>query len=155
MTKRLISGRWFFWLGRAVAAGAFLFFQKSGVCLIKWPETNNKKTDFESTTFLTWSRSGRRCFFFQKKWCRFNKILGNYKKTDVWSKTFFDLAAQWPQALFFSQKSDTFLRKCLENIKIPEMAYMLKNGYNNNEVILVPKDKENKGFFEKFFQLFS
>jgi len=43
----------------------------------------------------------------------------------------------------------------VENIKIPEMAYMLKNGYNNNEVILVPKNPENKGFFEKFFQLFS
>ena len=43
----------------------------------------------------------------------------------------------------------------VENIKIPEMANMLKNGYNNNEVILVPKNKENKGFFEKFFQLFS
>ena len=43
----------------------------------------------------------------------------------------------------------------VENIKIPEMAYMLKNGYNNNEVILVPKNTENKGFFEKFFQLFS
>ena len=43
----------------------------------------------------------------------------------------------------------------VENIKISEMAYKLKNGYNNNEVILVPKDKENKGFFEKFFQLFS
>jgi hypothetical protein len=42
-----------------------------------------------------------------------------------------------------------------KNIKIPEMAYMLKNGYNNNEVILVPKNKENIGFFEKFFQLFS
>jgi len=43
----------------------------------------------------------------------------------------------------------------VDNIKIPEMAYMLKNGYNNNEVILVPKNKENKGFFEKFFHLFS
>ena len=43
----------------------------------------------------------------------------------------------------------------VENIKIPEMAYMLKNGYNNNEVILVQKNKENIGFFEKFFQLFS
>ena len=43
----------------------------------------------------------------------------------------------------------------VENMKIPKMAYMLKNGYNNNEVILVPKNIENKGFFEKFFQLFS
>ena len=43
----------------------------------------------------------------------------------------------------------------VENIEIPEMACKLKNGYNDNEVILVPKNIENKGFFEKFFQLFS
>ena len=35
------------------------------------------------------------------------------------------------------------------------MAYKLKSGFNNNEVILTPKIRENKGFFEKFFQLFS
>ena len=35
------------------------------------------------------------------------------------------------------------------------MAYKLKNGLNDNEVILVPKNIENKGLFEKFFQLFS
>jgi hypothetical protein len=35
------------------------------------------------------------------------------------------------------------------------MAYKLKNGYNENEVILISKNIENKGFFEKFFQLFS
>ena len=34
-------------------------------------------------------------------------------------------------------------------------AHRLKNGANNNEVILVPKNIDNKGFFEKFFQLFS
>jgi hypothetical protein len=38
---------------------------------------------------------------------------------------------------------------------LSEMAYKLKNGQNDNEVILVPKNIENKGFFEKFFQLFS
>ena len=42
-----------------------------------------------------------------------------------------------------------------ENIEMSEMVYKLRNGYNNNEVILVPKNIENKGFFEKFFQLFS
>ena len=31
----------------------------------------------------------------------------------------------------------------------------VRNGCNENEVILVPKNIENKGFFEKFFQLFS
>ena len=35
------------------------------------------------------------------------------------------------------------------------MAYKLKNGLNANEVILVTKNIENKGFFEKFFQLFN
>jgi len=41
------------------------------------------------------------------------------------------------------------------NIELPEMANKLKNGLNSNEVILVPKNIENSGFFEKFFQLFS
>ena len=35
------------------------------------------------------------------------------------------------------------------------MAYKIRNGFNKNEVMLVPKNIENKGFFEKFFQLFS
>ena len=42
-----------------------------------------------------------------------------------------------------------------ENIELSEMAYKIRNGYNDNEVTLVPKNIENKGFFEKFFQLFS
>ena len=39
--------------------------------------------------------------------------------------------------------------------KISLMAYKIINGHNNNEVTLVPKNIENRGFFEKFFQLFS
>ena len=35
------------------------------------------------------------------------------------------------------------------------MANKLNNGLNKNEVKLVSKIRENKGFFEKFFQLFS
>ena len=41
------------------------------------------------------------------------------------------------------------------NSELSEIAYKLKDGFNDNEVILVPKNVENKGFFEKFFQLFS
>jgi len=41
------------------------------------------------------------------------------------------------------------------NSELSLMAYKLRNGFNDNEVILVPKNIENKGFFEKFFQLFS
>ena len=41
------------------------------------------------------------------------------------------------------------------NLEMSSMAYQLKNNLNDNEVILVPKNNENKGFFEKFFQLFS
>ena len=35
------------------------------------------------------------------------------------------------------------------------MASKLKNGFNKNEVTLISKNPKNKGFFEKFFQLFS
>ena len=35
------------------------------------------------------------------------------------------------------------------------LASKLKNGFNKNEVRLISKNIENKGFFEKFFQLFS
>ena len=34
-------------------------------------------------------------------------------------------------------------------------AHKLINGFNDNEVIIVPKNVENVGFFERFFNLFS
>jgi len=40
-------------------------------------------------------------------------------------------------------------------IELFVMANKLNDGLNKNEVQLVSKNKENKGFFEKFFQLFS
>ena len=40
-------------------------------------------------------------------------------------------------------------------INLPVMANKLNNGLNKNEVELISKNRENKGFFEKFFQLFS
>ena len=40
-------------------------------------------------------------------------------------------------------------------IELSEMGSKLNNGLNENEVQLVSKSKENKGFFERFFQLFS
>ena len=39
--------------------------------------------------------------------------------------------------------------------EFPVMVYEIINGINENEVKLVPKNSINKGFFEKFFQLFS
>jgi hypothetical protein len=40
-------------------------------------------------------------------------------------------------------------------VELSTMANKLNNGFNKNEVQLVSKNVENKGFFEKFFQLFS
>ena len=40
-------------------------------------------------------------------------------------------------------------------LELSEMIFKIKNGCNLNEVLLVPKSEKNKGFFEKFFQLFS
>jgi hypothetical protein len=42
-----------------------------------------------------------------------------------------------------------------DDLELSVMANKLRNGYNHNEVILIPKNIKNKGFFEKFFQLFS
>ena len=39
--------------------------------------------------------------------------------------------------------------------ELPNIANKIINGYNQNEVILVPKNLKNEGFFENFFQLFS
>ena len=44
--------------------------------------------------------------------------------------------------------------KSLENTELSEKAHKLYNGLNCNEVIVVPKNQEKKGFFERFFQLF-
>ena len=40
-------------------------------------------------------------------------------------------------------------------IELSMMANKLNNGLNKNEVKLISKSPENKGFFERFFQLFS
>ena len=42
-----------------------------------------------------------------------------------------------------------------ESIELFVMANKLNDGLNKNEVQLISKSKENRGFFEKFFQLFS
>ena len=42
-----------------------------------------------------------------------------------------------------------------ENIEFSEMCYKIQKGFNFNEVKLIPKYSKKKGFFEKFFQLFS
>ena len=42
-----------------------------------------------------------------------------------------------------------------KDIEISEMAFDILNGCNVNEVMVVQKNPEKKGFFEKFFQLFS
>ena len=46
-----------------------------------------------------------------------------------------------------------FFGKDVDELSV--MARKIKNGFNKNEVRLVSKNTENKGFFEKFFQLFS
>ena len=42
-----------------------------------------------------------------------------------------------------------------KDIELSEMSYKILCGYNQNEVIFVPKSTKKLGFFEKFFQLFS
>ena len=41
------------------------------------------------------------------------------------------------------------------NLELSEKAYKIQLGCNVNEVQIVPKNYQKKGFFEKFFQFFS
>ena len=41
-----------------------------------------------------------------------------------------------------------------DEIEFSEMISKIKDGYNQNEIKLVPKNKIKSGFFERFFQLF-
>ena len=68
----------------------------------------------------------------------FDKLLGNYQ---IKIKKFID---------------GNYLKNFLNNDnELSEMAYKLYNGYNQKEVMIVPKNQKKIGFFEKFFQLFS
>ena len=53
--------------------------------------------------------------------------------------------------------SGSYIKSLFDNneIELSMMANKLINGLNKNEVKLVTKNRENKGFFERFFQLFS
>ena len=42
-----------------------------------------------------------------------------------------------------------------ENLDLSLIAFKIQNGHNQNEITLVPKSQQKRGFFEKFFQLFS
>ncbi len=42
-----------------------------------------------------------------------------------------------------------------DSLDLSVIAFKIKNGYNQNEIALVPKSLKKTGFFEKFFQLFS
>jgi cell division ATPase FtsA len=50
-----------------------------------------------------------------------------------------------------------YVKNFYDNIdgELSVMADQIINGSNNNEVLLIPKNVENKGIFEKFFQIFS
>ena len=52
-----------------------------------------------------------------------------------------------------SQYIKNFLNSDISELSA--IASKMKNGFNENEVTLISKNIENKGFFEKFFQLFS
>ena len=68
-----------------------------------------------------------------------DKILENFQ-----IKTYSYLHENYLQSLFKKKK-----------IELSEMAYKSQQGYNANEVSIIPKNVKKAGFFEKFFQLFS
>ncbi len=69
----------------------------------------------------------------------FDKLLENYQ---IKIKRY--MSGNYIKSYFDKDETDLFM-----------IAYKLNNGLNINEVQLVSKSIEKKGFFEKFFQLFS
>ena len=56
----------------------------------------------------------------------------------------------------FDKLQEEIIGTCkLQSKPFPQMANQINNGFNKNEVRLVSKNTKNKGFFERFFQLFS
>ena len=68
-----------------------------------------------------------------------DKILENFQ-----IKTTSYLHQNYLQSLFKERK-----------IELSEMAFKLQQGYNANEISIIPRNVKKIGFFEKFFQLFS
>ena len=69
----------------------------------------------------------------------------------------FDKLLESHQIKIRQYMSDSYIKSFFDedDVELSVMANKLRNGLNKNEVILVSKHIENKGFFEKFFQLFS
>ena len=56
-----------------------------------------------------------------------------------------------------STLSGQYIKKQFENDldDIYSLSRKILDGHNENEILLIPKKRENKGFFEKFFNFFS
>ena len=96
----------------------------------EFEENMNSEHIYLDTKFITLSNN-----FTQK----FDKILEKY---------------QIEISNFISSKYMKHMFK-EDNMELSNMAYKIRNGFNLNEILIVPKIEGNKGFFEKFFQLFS
>ena len=71
--------------------------------------------------------------------------------------TFFDKLFEKHQIKISKYMSAKYIKSFLnkETSDLSAMANKLKNGHNQNEVIIISENIVNKGLFEKFFQLFS
>ena len=70
---------------------------------------------------------------------------------------FFDKLLENHQIKIKKYMSGTYIKSFFseDETELSVMANKLNNGFNEKEVRLISKTIENKGFFEKFFQLFS
>ena len=70
---------------------------------------------------------------------------------------YFDKLLENYQIMIKSYMSGNYIKSYFgeDEVELSVMANKLNNGLNKNEVKLVSKNDKNRGFFEKFFQLFS
>ena len=70
---------------------------------------------------------------------------------------YFDKLLENYQIMIKSYMSGNYIKSYFgeDEVELSVMANKLNNGLNKNEVKLVSKNDKNRGFFERFFQLFS
>ena len=70
---------------------------------------------------------------------------------------YFDKLLENYQIMIKSYMSGNYIKSYFgeDEVELSVMANKLNNGLNKNEVKLVSKTSKNRGFFERFFQLFS
>ena len=81
----------------------------------------------------------------------------NFISVPAYIAGYFDKLLENHQIKITNYMSGNYIKSYFseDQIELSVIANKLNNGFNDDEVKIISKNVKNKGFFEKFFQLFS